>query len=64
MEKAREKGMPKNNTSLRLLKIDFWVKSQLAISNRSRVIVDERNVTEKVMDGQIKINRLAFTLAA
>ena len=60
-------GVLKNNTALKLPKIDFWSKFQLFISNRSRVIEDERNVPEKgrkeVMDGQIKINRLAFTFS-
>ncbi len=59
--------MLKNNTALNLSSTDFCFESQLSISNRSGVIEDERDVTEKgrkeVMDGQIKINRLAFALA-
>ena len=62
------RGVLRNNTALKLPKIDFCSKFQLSISNRSRVIEDERNVPEKgrkeVMDEQIKINGLAFVFSS
>ncbi len=54
--------MTKTYTALKLPKVDFWSKFQRSISNRSRVIVGGKNVTDGWMDGQIKINRLAVSL--
>ncbi len=46
----------KNYTACKLPRVDFCSKFQHSISNCSQDIVDERNVPDGWMDGQMKLN--------
>ncbi len=45
-----KRRMPKNYTALKLPKVDFRSKLQCFISNRSRVLVGEKNIFDMWMD--------------